>query len=142
MYFILKTHSALIQVSTLYYYSNNNKYLYSALSCVAQSALTQNKQYNVNERKEMLEFKVKTNTQCVKNNHLKKDTKQYAMLKYNEDQEYLSTEIKIFFYVFNPFLKSSICSEFFNSSLEIAFHNVATACEKKRLAPYFFVLIF
>ena len=38
--------------------NNNNKYLYSALTWVTQYAVTQNKFYNINERK-ILEFEMK-----------------------------------------------------------------------------------
>ena len=37
-------------MSYLFKKNNNNKYLYSALSCVIQSAVTQNKWYTINER--------------------------------------------------------------------------------------------
>ena len=37
----------------------NNKYLYSASSCVTQSAVTHNEWNAINKRREMLEFEVK-----------------------------------------------------------------------------------
>ena len=52
--------------------TNSNKYLYSALSCVIQSAVKQNEWNTTDKRKEMIEFEVKKQTAyCTKIYHSK-----------------------------------------------------------------------